>query len=60
MTDDCTDCGTFARSAPDGYDYSKALDLLNERVDMTDEQRDLAKAHLDKVRDSQLKEGEQQ
>ncbi|QXN70891.1 hypothetical protein DARTUKUTA_38 [Bacillus phage vB_BspP_Dartukuta] len=60
MTDDCTDCGTFARSAPADYDYSKALDLLNERVDMTDEQRDLAKAYLDKVRDSQFKEGEQQ
>ena len=60
MIDDCPKCKATATQSLDGFDYSKALDLLNERVDMTDEQRNLAKAHLDKVRNSQFKEGEQQ
>lgn len=49
LLDDCPECKATVTQALDGFDYSKALAMLEQRTDLTDEQRSQALTHLNNL-----------
>lgn len=49
---DCADCGKFT-GPPTDYDYHQALAMLEERIDLTSEQKQQGRDYLDQEMEKQ-------
>lgn len=52
LIDDCPECKATAMQSLDGFDYSKALAMLEQRTDISDAQKAQAIEQVCKYRDA--------